>query len=121
MHADADANPNGQFDDFHGIQDLGDEVTLCSDFDRHGVRLVTGSGDHKIRVLDRNAENEFKITETFRAHDGYVNCVGSLFAGPDLTIADSRIGQMAPSQITTGPDCKHWPGPEAQNMERERG
>ena len=77
MSAGEDATTSGQFDEFNGIQDLGDEVTLCSDFDRHGARLVTGSGDHKIRVLDRNDGNEFKMTETFRAHDGYVNSVGA--------------------------------------------
>lgn len=56
----------------------------CTDFDRHGDRMVAGCEDHKIRILERdeNANGGYKLTDTFRAHNAYIIMVRLSFGRP---------------------------------------
>lgn len=68
---------NDTDDELRPMPDNIDADVTCTDFDRHGDRMVTGCEDHKIRILekDENAVGGYRLTDSWRAHHAYITMV----------------------------------------------
>ena len=61
----------------HGFQELDHEaleLVLSADYNTYGVRLATGSSDHRIRVYDQHEgdDEQWSKIDQWRAHNGEV-------------------------------------------------
>ena len=59
----------------HGFQGLAhdsNDVVLALHFNDRGDRLVSGSADHRIRVMKLVGEDEWTLVDVWRGHDGEV-------------------------------------------------
>lgn len=72
---DADASAANMRNNKHGFEplQLGEQdVILAMHFDFYGTRLVTGSADHRIRVVRFKPEGGHELMDTWRGHNGEV-------------------------------------------------
>ena len=59
----------------HGFQELnhgGVELVLSAHYNSYGTRLAIGSSDHRIRVFDKSEDDEWSLSDQWRAHNGEV-------------------------------------------------
>ena len=61
---------------FKGLTHGSAELVLAAHYNFYGTRLVTGSADHKIRVFDLTAEDNWELVDAWRGHNGEVLDVG---------------------------------------------
>ena len=95
----------------HGFQGLAhdsNDVVLALHFNDRGDRLVSGSADHRIRVMKLVGEDEWNLVDVWRGHDGEVLDVRrSPFASSSMWLTSHSIGQM--ERLCCG-SCtwEHW-------------
>ncbi|KAI9678293.1 MAG: epoxide hydrolase, soluble (sEH) [Caeruleum heppii] len=63
---------NGGEYDFDVYEHGHKDVVSCISYNFYGKRKVTGSADHTLKVWDRSSSNEWKLVDTWTAHDAEI-------------------------------------------------
>lgn len=57
---------------FRSFDEISTDVVLSVSFNGTGTRFATASADHRLRIYDLDAENQYTSVDQWRAHDAEV-------------------------------------------------